>query len=194
MAIVGLEKLYYAKLTEDKIAGATYETPIYLEGVKEISIAPKVSTVKAYAENRAWAQVTSFDDVEVSIDLIDLTNAQRADLLGSDLAVEGGVISKVNDTAPYIALLYVANTSDGGKQYGVLYKGKMELPEDSAKGQEGTVNFQSFSMKASFMPLRYNGMWKYQVSDKDPDCPVDIETKFFEEVIIPTEKVETTEG
>lgn len=191
MAVVGLEKLYYAKITKDDATGLTFETPVYLPGIKEIKISPKVSTEKMYAENKLWEQSTSLDDVEVSINIADLSNAQASELLGHTLATEGGIFAKSDDIAPYIALLYKANKSNGKARYGVLYKGKMELPDDNAKGKEGKTDFQTPEMKATFQPLQNNGLWKYQVDSDDPSCPATIETDFFTSVIIPTKKVTT---
>lgn len=191
MAIIGLEKLYYSKITKDDTTGLTFGNPVYLPGVKEIKISPKVNTEKLFAENKLWEQATSLDDIEVSVNLADLTNAQTADLLGATLATEGGVFSSDDDIAPYIALLYVANKSNGKKRYGILYKGRMNLPDDSAKGAEGKTDFQTPEMKSTFQPLQNNGMWKYQVDEDDADCPTDIETKFFASVIVPTKKVVT---
>lgn len=191
MAIIGLEKLYYSKITKDDSTGLTFSVPKYLPGVKEIKIAPKTNTEKLYAENKLWDQSTTLQDVEVTVNLVDLTNAEQADMLGQTVAAEGGVFASDGDIAPYIALLYISNKSNGKKRYGVLYKGKMELPDDSAKGQEGKTDYQTPEMKSTFQPLINNGMWKYQVDEDDPDCPSDIETKFFESVIVPTKKTIT---
>jgi phi13 family phage major tail protein len=191
MAIIGLEKLYYSKITKDDATGLTFGNPVYLPGVKEIKVSPKSNTEKLYAENKLWDQSTSLQDVEVSVNLADLTNAQSADLLGQTIATEGGVFASDDDIAPYVCLLYVANKSNGKKRYGILYKGKMELPDDSAKGMEGKTDFQTPEMKATFQPLQNNGMWKYSVDEDDADCPTDISTKFFASVIVPTKKVVT---
>ncbi len=191
MAIVGLEKLYYAKIIKDDETGLTFDKPIYLPGVKEIKISPKANTEKLFAENKIWDQKTTLEDIELSVNIVDLTNAQQADLLGQTIATEGGVFATSDDIAPYIALLYKANKSNGKNKYGILYKGKMELPDDSAKGQEGKVDFQTPEMKATFQSTIFNSMWKYNVDEDDENCPSDIESKFFTSVIIPTKKVVT---
>lgn len=188
MAIIGLEKLFYAKITQDDAKEIKFDIPSYLAGIKEIKIAPKSNTEKLYAENKLWDQATTLQDVDVTVNLADLTSGQSADLLGQTVAAEGGVYASDSDIAPYIALLYVANKANGKKRYGILYKGKMELPDDSAKGQEGKTDFQTPEMKATFQPLQNNGMWKYTIDEDDPNCPADIETKFFASVIVPTKK------
>lgn len=184
MAIIGLEKLFYSKITKDDETGATFGAPIYLAGVKEIKISPKVSTEKLYAENKLWEQATALDNIEVSINIADLSNAELADLVGHTVTSEGGIVAASGDTAPYIAIMYKANKSNGKNRYGILYKGKLELPEDTAKGAEGKTDFQTPEVKATFQPLQYNDAWKYQVDSDDPAAPVDIDTTFFNAVTV----------
>lgn len=189
MPIIGLEKLYYAKLTKDDSTGLTYSTPVYLAGVKEIKVSPKMSTEKLYAENRIWEQDTTLDQIDVSISLADLTNEERVDLLGFTTATEGGVFATGDGLLPYVALLYKANKTNGKARYQVLYKGKFELPEDGAKGKEGKTEFQTQDLTGVFQTTQNNNQWKYQVDSDDTDCPADIETTFFTSVIKPTKKV-----
>jgi len=189
MPIIGLEKLYYAPLTKDDSTGLTYGAPVYLPGVKEIGVIPRVVTEKLYAENKLWDQDTALDEVEVTINIADLTNAERSMFLGHTTATEGGIFAKDNDQAPYVALLYKSNKSNQEARYQVLYKGKFELPEDRAKGKEGKTEFQTPQMKAIFQATKNNGMWKYQVDTDDADCPVTIDADFFASVIVPTKKV-----
>lgn len=189
MAITGLEKLYYAKITVDSSDVLTFGTPVYLPGVKEIGITPATNTDKLYAENILWEQITTLDSVAVSIQLADLTNAESAALLGQTVAAEGGVFASEDDIAPYIALLIKANKANGKAKYIALYKGKMELPADTAKGKEGKTEFQTPSMAGTFQTLKNNGMWKYVVDTDDENCPSTIDEDFFADVIVPTKKV-----
>lgn len=186
MALVGIEKLYYAPITADTESELTFETPVYLAGVKEINIKPKQNTEKNYAENKLWDQETVLEEVEVEINITDLTSEQLSKLLGHTLASEGGVYAKSDDSAPYVAILYKANKSNKKMRYGVLYKGKFTLPEDSAKGQEEKVEYQNPSISAIFQPTKNNGMWKYQVDTDDANCPADIDSTWFTAVKIPT--------
>lgn len=186
MAIIGIEKLYYAKITKDDSAGVVYGTPIYLPGIKEIGIKPKQNTGKLYAENKLWEQTTTLDSVDIEIETADLTNAQLADLLGHTISSVGGIIKDASDVAPYIALLYKATKTNNRARYGVLYKGKMQLPDDSAKGQEGKVDFQTPKMAATFQPLAYNNDWSYVVDSDDANAPANLDTTFFNTVLLPS--------
>jgi phi13 family phage major tail protein len=192
MAIVNVSKLYYALLDKDEkgVGGLLYKTPKYLQGVREFKATAKTSTDKLYAEGKLWEQVSSFDEVEISLDIADLTNEQYAILLGHKVANEGGVFASDSDEPPYLALLVEMEKSNGEKSYRVYYKGKFVEPSDEAKTKEGKVDFKTKSISASFQTLRHNGEWKYQVDSDDVGCPADISTKFFANVIVPTEKVE----
>jgi phi13 family phage major tail protein len=184
MPIVGVEKCYIAVQTADTDSALAYGTPALYDGVQEIDIKPKQNTATQYAENRVWDQATAFDSIDVTLKLADLSSAQRAVLLGQTLASIGGVYSTESDVAPYVALLYKA-TIRGGYRYGVIYKGVFTWPEDSAKGQEGKIEFQSPSLAAMFQSTKNNGMVEYHVETTDPDCPIDIDSTWFNAVAVP---------
>ncbi|NYB73854.1 phage tail protein [Sedimentibacter hydroxybenzoicus DSM 7310] len=189
MPKVGLEKLYYAILTKDDKTGLTYEAPVYLPGVKEITVNPTTQTAKLFAENKLWDQDTALDEVQIGINLADVSNKDSAIMLGQTVAAEGGVFANEADEPPYLALLYKANKSNKQARYQVLYKGKLSLPQENNKTKEGQTEYQTPQMSGIFQPTINDGNWKYQVDTDDPDCPTDIETAFFENVIIPTKKV-----
>ncbi len=186
MAKVGIEKLYYALLTKDDAESLTYGTPKYLAGVREINIKPATSTEKLYAENKIWEQETVLSEIQVDIDIADLTNDDLSILVGHKKASQGGIIGNESDNAPYVALLVKANKTNKQARYLCLYKGKFTLPEDSAKTKEDKTEYQTPKISGIFQPTIKDGNWKYQVDTDDEDCPEDIDTSFFASVIIPT--------
>jgi phi13 family phage major tail protein len=192
--VTGIEKVYIAVNTRDDASTLTYGVPVYYEGIKELGIKPKTNNVKLYAENKLWDQSNSFDSADVDIILASLSSLQRATLLGQTIAAIGGVYATDDDSAPYVAILYKANIR-GGFRYGVLYKGMFALPEDTAKGQEGKLEFQTPKISAVFQSTVYEitgqdgnkkGVWEYHVDTIDPNCPVDIEANWFTSVTVPT--------
>ena len=87
-------------------------------------------------------------------------------------------------------LLYKAIKGNGKARYGIMYKGAFSIADESYKGKEGKSNYQTKKLKGTFAPLRSNEMWNYKVDEEDGMT----DEKFFKEVIIPTEKVETIEN
>lgn len=187
--VVGLEKLYVAKILSDGET-TTFDTPKYLAGIKEIGVKPKINTDEFYAENQLWLSETTLANVDVEVDITDLTNEDEAMLLGHKIATEGGIIKSADDVAPEVAVLFKANKGNGKARYVVLYKGKFSIGDEDYKGKEGKANFQSKKLKATFAPLHSNSMWSYKIDEEQGMT----DTKFFEKVIIPTEKTENIEG
>lgn len=181
--IVGVEKLYYAKITSDIPGGMTaFATPVYLQGIKEIGIKVTINTEKLYAENKVWESDTAFDSTEVTVNAVDLLNTENADLMGHKLAETGGIIYSEKDVAPDVALLFKANKANGKSRYVILYNNKFTDSDETYKGKEGKTEFQTKSIVSTGAALKSNGMWKYVVDEEDGMT----DEIFFNSVIIPT--------
>lgn len=180
--VVGVEKLYYAKITSD-VPGQTpvFAAPVYLQGIKEIGLKVTINTEKLYAENKVWESDTAFDSTEATINVVDLLNTENADLMGHKLAESGGIIYSENDVAPDIALLFKANKANGKARYVVLYNNKFTDSDETYKGKEGKTEFQTKSIVSTGAALKSNGMWKYTVDEEDGMT----DEIFFKSVIIP---------
>ncbi|MGY5268758.1 major tail protein [Paraclostridium bifermentans] len=186
--VVNVNRLYAAHLlTEGE--SITYDTPRYLEGVKQIQIKPKQNSDPYYHEGRKVLEEQTLQDINVTINITDLSDEDECYVMGNKLAQTGGVIRNDNDIAPTVALLYEADKSKGGKRYSILYAGTFEIGEEDIKSKEGKTNFQAKKLQASFRPL-INGLWNYKVDSDSPNATKEFLSKFFEEVTIPVEKTE----
>lgn len=182
---VGLEKLYFAPLKEDKPNGEpVFDAPIYLQGVKEIGLKITINTEKLYAENKLWESDTAFDSTEATVKVVDLLAEQEGIILGHKLATNGGVIYKDTDKATPGALLFKSNKGNGKARYTVLYNNTFTDSDESMKGKEGKTDFQTKTIVSTGAPLKSNGMWKHKVDQEDGMT----DEVFFKEVIIPKEK------
>jgi phi13 family phage major tail protein len=186
--VVGLEKLYVAKILKDDATGVTFDIPKYLPGIKEITLKPKVNSDEFYAENILWMSENTLANIDVEVDITDLDEEDESLLLGHKLAEGGGVIKSADDKAPDVAILYKSNKGNGKARFQVLYKGNFAISDEAIKGKEGKSNFQAKKLKATFAPLHNNGMWQYKVDEDSAGAPADLETKFFASVIVPAEK------
>lgn len=187
--IVGLEKLYVAKILKDDINGTQFDIPKYLPGIKEIAIKPKVNTDPYYAENILWLNEETLENIEVEVNITDLATAEEAFILGHQLAKEGGIIYSENDKAPEVAILIKANKGNKKARYLVLYRGKFSISDEEYKSKEGKTDFQTKKLAAVFAPLKSNGRWKWKVDQEENMT----DSKFFKEVIMPTPKTEEEE-
>ncbi|MEG0180771.1 MAG: hypothetical protein RR657_02685 [Peptostreptococcaceae bacterium] len=187
--VVNLNKFYVAHLlTEGE--SITYDTPRYCEGIKQIQIKPKQNSDPYYHEGRKILEEQTLQDINVTINITDLSDEDECYIMGHKLAQTGGVIRNDNDIAPTVAILYEADKAEGGKRYSILYAGTFGIGEDDIKSKEGKTNFQAKKLQASFRPL-INGLWQYKVDSDSANATAEFLNKFFAQVTVATEKTET---
>lgn len=185
LPIVNVSKLYVACLKDEDTM--KYDTPRYLEGVKQITIKPKQNSDPYYHEGRKILEEQTLQDITVTVDITDLTDEDECYIMGHKLAETGGVIRNDNDIAPTVAIMYEAEKAQGGTRYGILYAGTFGLSDEDIKSKEGKSNFQAKKIDASFRPLN-NGLWNYKVDDDSPNVTQEFLKSFFTKVTIPKEK------
>ena len=161
MAKIGLNNLYYAKLTE-----AVDGTPSY-DGAKSfgkaISANVTISNNSAtlYADDSLAESDTSFQSGTISLGTDDDRESIFADVLGHSIDASGNVVRNVNDVAPYVAIGRVIVKLVGNvKVYKteILYKVKFAEPsqEDNTRGE--SVEFSTPTIEGQISALA-NGKW-----------------------------------
>ena len=187
LPVVNVSKLYVAHLLTETDGSITFDTPKYLEGVKQIGIKPKQNSDPYYHEGRKVLEEQTLQDVKVTLNITDLTDEDECYVMGHKLAKTGGVIKNDNDIAPTLAVLYKAEKSQGIDKYGILYAGTFGLSDEDLKSKEGKANFQAKKIEASFRPL-INGLWQYNVCSDSPNVTTEFLKNFFKQVTIAEEK------
>lgn len=189
LPMVNISKLYVAHLKTETLENIEFDTPRYLEGIKELGIKPKQNSDPYYHEGRKILEEQTLQDIAVTINITDLSDEDECYVMGHKLAKTGGVIRSDTDIAPTLALLYEAEKSQGGKRYGILYAGTFGLSDEDIKAKEGKANFQAKKIQASFRPL-INGKWQYKVDSDSPNVTDEFLKNFFKQVTIAEEKTE----
>lgn len=189
LPVVNVSKLYVARLLTETEEGITFDTPRYLEGVKQIGIKPKQNSDPYYHEGRKVLEEQTLQDVNVTLNITDLTDEDECYVMGHKLAKTGGVIKNDNDIAPTLAILYKSEKSQGIDKYGILYAGTFGLSDEDLKAKEGKANFQAKKIDASFRPL-INGKWQYNVCSDSANVITEFLNNFFKQVTVAEEKTE----
>ena len=93
MATIGLDKLYYSKITEDSNGEETYSTPLVL--AKAITAELSVELVEAilYADDGAAEVVKDFNSGTLTLGVDDIGPTAAADLTGAATDDNGVLIS-----------------------------------------------------------------------------------------------------
>jgi phi13 family phage major tail protein len=180
MPLVGLENIHVVKLTKDDSTGVTYDTVIRKIALAvQADIKPSMSTANFYADNQIAETVNQLGDIAVDLEMGHLSTADQAFLLGATVNSDGVLEFSANDQAPYVALGFESEKSNGEKRFVWLYKGKFGLPDFTSKTKADKVDFQTEKLSAVFIARQSDGKWKGQVDSDDTAIGASVIANWF---------------
>ncbi len=83
MSTIGLDKPYYAKITEDEQGNETYGPPILLAKAIQADLAIELAEAILYADDTAAEVVKEFKKGTLSLAIDDLSSVVASDLTGA---------------------------------------------------------------------------------------------------------------
>jgi len=190
MPLVGLKNLHAVKVNKDDSTGITYDPEIRKIALAvQSDIKPNSSSESFYADDQVAETANQMGDVDVDIELGHLTTADQAFLLGAKVNSDGVLEFSVNDQAPYVAIGFESEKSNGASRFVWLYKGKFGLPESSNKTKSDKPEFQTEKISAKFIARQSDGKWKGQVDSDDENIGAEVIANWFKNVYTPTPTV-----
>lgn len=177
-SMMGVDSLHYALLSSDTSTGATWQAAVAMPGVTEVAVNPNGAVATLFADNGPAITANSIGEIEVSVNMADLTPEERAILLGHTRS--GGVTSyKGGDVSPEVAIGFRTKLSDGTYGYVWLMKGRFAEGQETIQTQGGSINFQVAALTGRFSLLEYNDEWKRTTRTDDPDYVAATGTNWF---------------
>ncbi|WMJ87792.1 major tail protein [Anaerocolumna sp. MB42-C2] len=190
MATIGLDKLYYASITEDTLGEETYGTPKVL--AKAISAELSVELVEAilYADDGAAEVVKDFNNGTLSLGIDDIGTSVASDLTGATEDDNGVLISASESTGAPVAVGFRAKKANGKYRYFWLYRVKFGLPATNLQTKGESITFSTPTIEGTVMrrnKLDGNGKhpWKAEVTEGDAGVPALVITGWYTQVYEP---------
>jgi phi13 family phage major tail protein len=190
MATIGLDKLYYATITEDSLGEETYGTPKVL--AKAISAELSVELVEAilYADDGAAEVVKDFNNGTLSLGIDDIGTLVASDLTGASADDNGVLISASESTGAPVAVGFRAKKANGKYRYFWLYRVKFGLPATNLQTKGESITFSTPTIEGTVMrrnKLDGNGKhpWKAEVTEGDAGVPALVITGWYTQVYEP---------
>ena len=161
MAKIGLNNLWYSKLTEAQDGTPTFDGAKSFGKAVSANVSITNNSASVYADDTLAESDTSFQSGTITLGVDDDREATFADVLGHEVTDEGEVIRNANDTAPWVGLArIVVKMVQNVRLYKVevLYKVKFSEPsqEDQTKGE--SVEFSTPEIEGTIATLA-NGDW-----------------------------------
>ena len=161
MAKIGLNNLYYAKLTEASDGTPTYDGGKSFGKAVSCNVSISNNSATLYADDALAESDTSFQNGTVSLTVDDDRETTFADVLGHTIDNDGLVTRNVNDVAPYVALArIVVKMVNNVKLYKaeILYKVKFSEPSSDTNTRGESVEFATPTIEGQISALA-NGKW-----------------------------------
>ena len=189
MATIGLDKLYYAKITEDKDGNETYASPVQLAKAISADLSVELAEATLYADDGAAEIVKEFKSGTLSLGVDDLGGTVASDLTGSTIDSNGVVISAAEDGGDPVAIGFRAKKSNGKYRYFWLYRVKFGIPATALATKGDSITFNTPTIEGAIMrrnkvDTKGKHPWKAEVTDGDVLDP-DVITNWYKQVYEP---------
>ena len=170
MATIGLDKLYYATITEDPQGIETYAEPKQLAKAISAELSIELAEAILYADDGASEIVKEFKSGTLTLGIDDLGAKVAADLIGARTDKNGVLVNASEDGGTTVAIGFRAKKSNGCYKYFWLYKVKFAVPTTSLNTKGDEVSFSTPSLEGTIMrrnkeDAQGNHPWKAEVEE-----------------------------
>lgn len=191
MATIGLDKPYYAIITEDANGQETYGTPKVMAKAIQADLTVNNATASLYADDGVDESVDEFTSGTLSLGLNDLASTVAAELLGARVDTNGVLVNSTNDIAPYVAVGFRARKANGNYRYFWLYRVKFGVPATNLATKGESITFQTPTIEGTVMrrnkpDTQDKHPWKTEVTDGDTGVSAATISGWFSAVYEPT--------
>ena len=191
MATIGLDKLYYAKITEDESGEENYGTPTSLEKAMTVDLSVELAEATLYADDGAAEVVKEFKSGTLTLGIDDIGVQAAQDLTGAKIDTNKVLISTSEDGGAPVAIGFRAKKANGKYRYFWLYKVKFGIPATNLTTKGESITFSTPTIEGTV--LRRNKLdgqskhpWKAEVSEDATGVAASVISGWYNEVYEPT--------
>lgn len=150
MATIGLDEMYYAKITSADDADEVYDTPKKMAGAISVDIAKNIAEAMLAADNRAYYANKSFSNGTITINLADISDEALVDIFGAVKDSKGG-IGYAGDKLPEpIAIGFRALKANGKYRYTWLLRVVFAPPGENVQTKGDAITYTTPSATGTF--------------------------------------------
>lgn len=190
MATIGLDKLYYAAITDDENGEEIYGTPTQLAKAISAELSVELAEATLYADDGAAEIVKEFKNGTISLGVDDIGSTTAAALTGVTVDKNNVVVSNSEDGGDPVAVGFRAKKSNGKYKYYWLYRVKFGIPATNLATKGDSITFSTPTIEGTV--LRRNKPdtsgkhpWKAEVTEGDKDVPASVISGWYTEVYEP---------
>lgn len=191
MATIGLDKLYYSKITEDSDGNETYATPSILAKAMTADLSVELDEATLYADDGASEIVKEFKSGTLSLGVDDIGPAAASDLTGATIDKNGVIISTSEDGGDPVAVGFRAKKANGKYRYFWLYRVKFGIPATNLATKGDSITFSTPTIEGTIMRRnKVDGAgkhpWKAEVTEGETKVTAETISGWYSKVYEPS--------
>ena len=191
MATIGLDRLYYAKITEGENGEETYATPTPLAKAISAELSVELAEAILYADDGAAEIVKEFKNGTLALGIDDIGSTVASDLTGATIDDNHVLISTSEDGGTPVAVGFRAKKANGKYKYYWLYKVKFGIPATNlaTKGDSitcSTPTIEGTIMRRNKLDAKGKHPWKAEVTEGDMEVAAETITNWYKNVYEPS--------
>ena len=170
MATIGLDKLYYSKITEDASGYETYGTPTILAKAISAELSVELAEATLYADDVAAEIVKEFKSGTLTLGVDDIGINVASELTGAQIDINNVLISGGQDAGSPVAIGFRAKKSNGKYRYYWLYRVLFGIPATNLATKGDSISFSTPTIEGTI--FRRNKLddsnkhpWKAEVTE-----------------------------
>lgn len=177
MATIGLDKLYYAPITEDSNGNETYGTPVQLAKAISADLSIELNEATLFADDGQAEAVKEFKSGTLSLGVDEIGNDAAAALVGARVDANGVLISSGEDVSNYVAIGFRAKKSNGKYKYYWLYRVLFGVPATNLATKGDSITFSTPTIEGTILQRnKVDGankhLWKAEVTENDSNAAI----------------------
>lgn len=190
MATIGLDRLYYAKITENENGEETYDMPVPLAKAITAELSVELAEATLYADDGAAEVVKEFQSGTLTLGVADIGVDAAEVLTGATLDDNKVLISASEDGGAPVAIGFRAKKANGKYRYFWLYRVNFGIPATNLQTKGDSITFSTPTIEGTVMRRnKPDGQgkhpWKAEVSEDDPGVSPETITGWYTEVYEP---------
>lgn len=177
MATIGLDKLYYAPITEDSNGNETYGTPVQLAKAISADLSIELNEATLFADDGQAEAVKEFKSGTLSLGVDEIGNDAAAALVGARVDANGVLISSGEDVCNYVAIGFRAKKSNGKYKYYWLYRVLFGVPATNLATKGDSITFSTPTIEGTILQRnKVDGankhLWKAEVTESESNTAI----------------------
>jgi phi13 family phage major tail protein len=172
MATIGMDRLFFAPITEDIDGQETYGTPIQMAKAINADLTITLTEATLYADDGLAYVIKDFSSGTLVLGVDDLGMTVVKALTGASVDDNGVLISASEEIGDPVAIGFRAAKPNGDYRYFWFYRVKFGFPAANLQTKGDTITFQTPTLEGTILRRnrldeRGNHPWKAEVVDSE---------------------------